>query len=38
MEKIVHALAEELMMDEKDHLSILARIGEIEGLLLDIFT
>ena len=32
------ALAEELMSDEKDHLSILSRIGEIEGLILDIFT
>ncbi len=32
------ALAEELMSDEKDHLAILSRIGEIEGLLLDIFT
>ena len=32
------ALAEELVADEKDHLSILSRIGEIKGLLLDIFT
>ena len=32
------ALAEELVADEQDHLSILGRIGEIEGLLLDIFT
>lgn len=32
------ALAEELVADEKDHLAILSRIGEIEGLLLDIFT
>ena len=32
------ALAEELMSDEQDHLAILSRIGEIEGLLLDIFT
>ena len=32
------ALAEELMSDEHDHLAILSRIGEIEGLLLDIFT
>lgn len=32
------ALATELMADEQDHLSILARIGEIQGLLLDIFT
>lgn len=31
-------LASELVSDEKDHLSILGRIGEIEGLLLDIFT
>ena len=32
------ALAEELVADEKDHLAILSRIGEIEGLILDIFT
>lgn len=32
------ALAEALMADEQDHLAILSRIGEIEGLLLDIFT
>ena len=32
------ALAEELVADEQDHLSILSRIGEIQGLLLDIFT
>lgn len=32
------ALAEELVSDEKDHLAILGRIGEIKGLLLDIFT
>lgn len=31
------ALAEALMADEQDHLAILTRIGEIEGLLLDIF-
>ena len=31
-------LARELMKDEKDHLSILSKIGEIRGLLLDIFT
>ncbi len=29
-------LAEELLKDEKDHLSILSKIGEITGLLLDI--
>ena len=32
------ALAGELVEDEKDHLSILSKIGEIQGLLLDIFT
>jgi len=32
------ALAEELIKDEKDHLAILARVGDITGLLLDIFT
>lgn len=31
-------LASELVADEKDHLSILAKIGEIKGLLLDILT
>ena len=31
-------LAQELMKDEQDHLSILNTIGEIRGLLLDIFT
>ena len=31
-------LAQELMKDEKDNLAILEKIGEIEGLLLDIFT
>lgn len=31
-------LAQELMKDEKDNLEILNRIGEIRGLLLDIFT
>lgn len=30
-------LAQELMKDEKDNLAILNKIGEIEGLLLDIF-
>lgn len=30
-------LAAELMKDEKDHLAILNKIGEIKGLLLDIF-
>ena len=31
-------LATELVKDEKDHIDILARIGEIRGLLLDIIT
>lgn len=31
-------LARELLKDEKDHIAILSRIGEIRGLLLDILT
>ena len=31
-------LAQALVSDEKDHISILAKIGVIRGLLLDIFT
>lgn len=31
-------LAQELMKDEKDNLQILSKIGEIQGLILDIFT
>lgn len=31
-------LASELVKDEKDHLGILEKIGEIQGLILDIFT
>ncbi len=31
-------LAKELVKDEKDHIAILGKIGEIRGLLLDIFT
>ena len=31
-------LAQELMKDEKDNIAILEKIGEIRGLLLDIFT
>lgn len=38
IDETLDALAVELMMDEQDHLAILSRIGEIEGLLLDIFT
>lgn len=32
------ALAKELMKEEQDHMVILAKIGEIRGLLLDILT
>lgn len=32
------SLAEELMKEEKDHLTILGKIDEIKGMLLDIFT
>lgn len=32
------ALAAELVKDEKDHIGILSKIGEIRGLLLDILT
>ena len=31
-------LAEELMQEEKDHLAILNKIGEIQGMILDLFT
>ena len=31
-------LARELVKDEKDNITILAKIGQIQGLLLDIFT
>ena len=31
-------LAGELVKDEKDHLAILSRVGEIRGLLLDVST
>lgn len=34
----LNQLAQELMRDEQDHLAILNKIGEIRGLLLDIFT
>ena len=37
IDETLDALAEALMEDEQDHLAILQRIGEIEGLLLDIF-
>lgn len=38
VDETLDALAAELMKDEKDNISILARIGEIRGLLLDIIT
>lgn len=38
VDETLDELARELMKDEKDNLAILARIGEIRGLLLDIFT
>lgn len=38
IDETLDALAEELVADEQDHIAILSRIGEIEGLLLDIFT
>lgn len=38
VDKNLDELAEELMKDEQDNISILSKIGEIQGLLLDIFT
>ena len=38
VDETLDELAGELVKDEKDHLSILEKIGEIRGLLLDIFT
>ncbi|MCR5791854.1 MAG: YaaR family protein [Lachnospiraceae bacterium] len=38
VDKNLDELAEELLKDEKDHLSILAKINEIQGILLDIIT
>ncbi len=38
VDETLDALAAELMKDEKDNISILSRIGEIRGLLLDIIT
>ncbi len=34
----IDALAKELLSEEKNHMSILERIGEIQGLILDIIT
>ena len=38
IDKNLDELAQELVKDEQDNLSILEKIGEIRGLLLDIFT
>ena len=38
VDETLDSLAQELVKEEKDHLAILAKIGEIRGLLLDIFT
>ena len=38
IDKNLDELASELVEDEKDHIEILDRIGEIKGLLLDILT
>lgn len=38
VDKNLDELATELMKEEKDHITILNKIGEIKGLLLDIFT
>lgn len=38
VDETLDELAQELVRDEKDHIAILSKIGEIKGLLLDIFT
>ena len=38
IDKNLDELASELVEDEKDHIAILDRLGEIKGLLLDILT
>ena len=38
IDKNLDELASELVADEKDHLAILEKIGELKGLLLDILT
>ncbi|MBQ7614698.1 MAG: YaaR family protein [Butyrivibrio sp.] len=38
VDKELDELAQELVKDETNHLDILAKIGQIQGLLLDIFT
>lgn len=38
VDKNLDDLADELLKDEKDHISILGKVGEIRGLLLDVVT
>lgn len=38
VDETLDELAQELVKDEKDHIAILGKIGDIKGLLLDIFT
>lgn len=38
VDETIDALAQELVNEEQDHISILSKIDEIRGLLLDIFT
>ena len=38
VDKELDELAQELVKDETDNIAILAKIGQIQGLLLDIFT
>ncbi|MCR5594221.1 MAG: YaaR family protein [Lachnospiraceae bacterium] len=38
VDETLDELAQELVKEEQDHLAILDKIGEIRGLLLDIFT
>lgn len=38
IDETLDKLAQELVKDEQDHIAILEKIGEIRGLLLDIFT
>ncbi len=38
VDKELDELAQELVKDETNHIDILAKIGQIQGLLLDIFT
>lgn len=38
VDETLDELAQELMKEQKDHIAVLGKIGEIRGLLLDIFT